>query len=281
MLKAQKLDNVNGGYCVVHGIPTMHFNLPSGIVIRKHTDNSPCSYLDSWDPNVGSKYVTDRAALLDLNTISLEDLYVLVSDATKLSSYLQIPFPGSLANLERIYGYLVKKRMVLPFSKDDPIMDEVSALSLYSMIYRGLVPPLIRNYITTIDQKYIRIPDKRYFAGMTMNDLKLFTGESADGSQRMMLGFFLVTDSDFGAFRVLPQASMFAWDMAIMDGRFESIEAVARSVVSRIGKSSSDFLVQYRSDVSSLVHYLESFNMNDLADELRGVWKDKFRSDLV
>ena len=107
MLKNERLDNANGGYCIVHGIPTMHVHLPSGIVIKKHIDSSPCSYLDSWDPNVGENYFTDRAALLDLSTVSLDDMYVLVSDPVKMSSYIMAPFPSSLANIERIFGYLV------------------------------------------------------------------------------------------------------------------------------------------------------------------------------
>ena len=279
MLKNERLDNANGGYCIVHGIPTMHVHLPSGIVIKKHVDSSPCSYLDSWDPNVGENYFTDRAALLDLSTVSLDDLYVLVSDPVKMSSYIMAPFPSSLANIERIFGYLVKRRMVLPFRKGDPIMNEVSALSLYSMIYRGLVPPLVRNYITIIDMKYIRGPDTKYFEGMTLDDLKMFTGESSEGSARMMLGFLLVTDSDYGAFKVLSKASKYAWDNAYL-GIEGDLKSVGKSILSRIKNSSSDFLINNRSEVSTLVRYLETHHMDDLADDLRSVWKEKFRSDL-
>lgn len=279
MSKNEMLVDTNEGYCVVHGIPTMRVSLPSEIVIKKHIDGSSCSYLDSWDPNVGNHYFSDRAALLDLSTVSLEELYVLVSDPVKMRGYIMAPFPDSLINIERIFGYLAKRRMVLPFRKRDPVMDEVSALSLYSMIYRGLVPPLIRNYITNINLKYVRGPDRKYFEGMTMNDLKLFTGESSQGSARMMLGFLLVTDSDYGAFKVLPKASEYAWNNAYL-GLKEDLRAVGVSILSRIRKSSSDFLINNRSDVATLVHYLESQKMSDVAEGLRVAWKEKFRSDL-
>jgi hypothetical protein len=257
----------------------MRVSLPSGIVIKKHIDGSSCSYLDSWDPSVGNRYFSDRAALLDLSTVSLEELYVLVSDPVKMRGYIMAPFPDSLTNIERIFGYLVKRRMVLPFRKGDPVVDEVSALSLYSMIYRGLVPPLVRNYITDINMKYIREPDRKYFEGMVMEDLKMFTGESSQGSARMMLGFLLVTDSDYGAFKVLPKASEYAWNNAYL-GLTEDLRAVGVSILSRIQKSSSDFLINNRSEVATLVHYLESQKMGDVADDLRAAWKEKFRSDL-
>ncbi|MEM3488420.1 MAG: hypothetical protein QXO75_02000, partial [Nitrososphaerota archaeon] len=140
------------------------------------------------------------------------------------------------------------------------------------------VPPLARSYITKINQKYIKEQDKQWFVGLEMEDIKLFTGEKSEGSARILLGYFFVTESNYGAFRVLSTASKFAFDFVLQGGEKKYLKWVGKSLLLRMQKTPKDILIEHRSDVASLVHFLEadSVNLNSLAKQIRAAWKEKF-----